>query len=114
VFTLALVLNHGINRKKPHLHISIENQTMLWWAGLRGGMAFALAMKLDEGNTGGEVVEIIMTTTLMLVVVTICCFGGLTAFLIERLKIPFNVPEEDETQAAPAPVVIFHFLQTVT
>ena len=66
--------------------ISPAQQLMLWFSGLRGAIAFALAMKSvhDIGPEGGRVV---FTTTLVIVVVTVWCLGGSTTFMLNRLNL---------------------------
>jgi NhaP-type Na+/H+ or K+/H+ antiporter len=60
-------------------------------AGLRGAIAFALAMQV-----GGVQGPIMVTTTLMLVVITVIVFGGSTTVMLERLRIAVHVTEDDE------------------
>eukprot|EP00116_Pleurobrachia_bachei_P004542 sb/3464804/ len=56
VFPLAGALNLGLRQKIP-----CKFQLMMWWAGLRGAIAFALAAEYSEG----EPRRIILTTTLV-------------------------------------------------
>jgi hypothetical protein len=59
---------------------------MLWWAGLRGAIAFALSFDV-EGEAGGA----IRTTVLVVCVISIITLGGSTNFALERLKIRTGV-----------------------
>ena len=52
-------------------------------AGLRGAIAFALAIR----NTETEIRQLIFTTTLMIVIVTVFINGGLSTLALQVLKI---------------------------
>jgi NhaP-type Na+/H+ or K+/H+ antiporter len=56
---------------------------MLIFSGLRGAMAFALAMR----NTSTHAKKILMSTTLGVVLITVFVFGGTTMTLLKRLRI---------------------------
>ena len=68
-----------------------SHQVMLFWAGLRGAVAFALT----AGLTGPHV-PAIRTTILVVVVLSVIIFGGMTSRMLEILKITIGV-EEDES-----------------
>ncbi|CAG8467744.1 7493_t:CDS:1 [Paraglomus brasilianum] len=68
-----------------------SHQVMLFWAGLRGAVAFALT----AGLTGPHV-PAIRTTILVVVVLSVIIFGGMTSRMLEILKISVGV-EEDES-----------------
>ena len=75
---------------------------MLWWAGLRGAVAFALAMQ----NTATEAHQTILTTTLVIVLVTVIVFGGSTEFALKKFKIPSSTsaleqPVQDDANNQP-------------
>ena len=53
------------------------------FAGLRGAIAFALAIR----NTETEIRQLIFTTTLMIVIVTVFINGGLSTLALQVLKI---------------------------
>ncbi|XP_023324392.1 sodium/hydrogen exchanger 9 isoform X2 [Eurytemora carolleeae] len=91
IYPLSLLLNLG--RSKP---IPCKYQHMMWFSGLRGALAFALAIK----NTVSEARQIILTTTSLIAIVTVIFCGGLTPPLLGLLKIPIGVvdPGSDETQ----------------
>ena len=63
--------------------IQPRTQIVLWWSGLRGAMAFALAVQLDN--------PIILTTTLWIVILTVACMGGSTLWLLEKLHVPTGI-----------------------
>eukprot|EP00741_Cyanophora_paradoxa_P007020 tig00001067_g6792.t1 len=62
-------------------------QFMVWFSGLRGGVAFGVAMDLPEG----PVKQALITTTLMIVLLTIAVMGGSTMPLLKRLKLNVRV-----------------------
>lgn len=68
-----------------------NHQVMLWWAGLRGAIAFALSMDMSTPNANE-----IRGTTLFVVVMSLFIFGGTSAWAIEKLKIRCGV-SIDET-----------------
>ncbi|ORZ36685.1 Sodium/hydrogen exchanger family-domain-containing protein [Catenaria anguillulae PL171] len=49
-----------------------NHQIMLWWAGLRGAVSFALALELKPG----PVAALVQSTTLVIVLATVVIFGG--------------------------------------
>ncbi|KAL2912046.1 monovalent cation:H+ antiporter, CPA1 (nhx1) [Polyrhizophydium stewartii] len=79
----------------PAPKIPRNHQLMLWWAGLRGAIAFALAFNV-EGAAGPA----IRTTTLAVCVVSIVVLGGTTHLALERLHIRTGV----STRRGPAGV----------
>lgn len=58
---------------------------MLMFAGLRGAIAFALAIRNTQDNER----QLIFTTTLCIVMVTVLFCGGLTTLVLQCLKIPY-------------------------
>jgi len=77
VFPLSFLMN----RFKKH-KISWQMQVAIWFAGLRGAMAFSLAMQTESPNAA-----YIHTTTLVLVHITLFVFGCGTLPLLKYLKI---------------------------
>ena len=59
-----------------------NHQLMLWWAGLRGAIAFALSFDVE-----GKAAPAIRTTTLVVCVVSIMILGGTTHFALSYLNI---------------------------
>jgi sodium/hydrogen exchanger-like protein 6/7 len=60
-----------------------NHQVMLWWAGLRGAIAFALSVEVK-----GPASMPIRTTTLVVCVFTIVILGGTTKFMLDYLDVP--------------------------
>jgi sodium/hydrogen exchanger-like protein 6/7 len=58
-------------------------QHMMFFSGLRGAMAFALAIR----NTSTKARQLILTTTSIIVIVTVIFCGGLTNKMLTWLKI---------------------------
>ncbi|KAI8811969.1 Sodium/hydrogen exchanger family-domain-containing protein [Cladochytrium replicatum] len=103
IFTLGLImaaryvsvvpLSHMINWINTRIYQRDEvlprnHQLMLWWAGLRGAIAFALAFEV-----GGESGNAIRSTTLVVCVVTIILLGGTTHQALMTLNIRTGVGE---------------------
>ncbi len=78
IYILSFFLNLGRAKK-----ISFRFQHMLVFAGLRGAIAFALAIR----NTESADRQLIFTTTLCIVMVTVFVCGGLTTLVLQCLKI---------------------------
>ncbi|KAI9300562.1 Sodium/hydrogen exchanger family-domain-containing protein [Cunninghamella echinulata] len=69
-----------------------SHQLMLFWAGLRGAVAFALASSLT-----GESGSAMRTTILAVVVLTVLIFGGTTNRMLQVLEIKTGVTEPDDS-----------------
>ncbi|KAL9894818.1 sodium/hydrogen exchanger 7-like isoform 1-T1 [Glossina fuscipes fuscipes] len=65
---------------------------MLFFAGLRGAMSFALAIR----NTLSEARQTMLTATSLIVIFTVIIQGGAANLLLNWLKIPVGVDEETE------------------
>ena len=65
---------------------------MLWFAGLRGAMAFALAMR----NTVTEVRQLFFTTTCVVTISTVIFNGGLTIPILTFLEVSTSVGSGSE------------------
>ena len=78
MYLLSFLLNLGRAKK-----ISFRFQHMLVFAGLRGAIAFALAIR----NTQSEERQLIFTTTLCIVMVTVLFCGGFTTLALQCLRI---------------------------
>ncbi|CDP04566.1 unnamed protein product [Coffea canephora] len=83
VFGCAYLINlvRPTNRKIP-----LKHQKALWYSGLRGAMAFALALQsvhdLPEGHG-----QTIFTATTAIVVLTVLLIGGSTGTMLEALEV---------------------------
>lgn len=79
VYPLAWVINIGRKPKMPS-----NFQHMLFFAGLRGAMSFALAIR----NTVSDARQIMLTCTSLIVITTVIFQGGAANFFLSWLKIP--------------------------
>lgn len=100
-------------------HLPRNYQLMLFWAGLRGAVGFALSAGIEGENTYA-----LQTSVLVAVVMSVIVFGGTTAQMLEILQIDTGV-EDDEAEHAldddaametgllagrgrPSPPVLYH------
>jgi sodium/hydrogen exchanger-like protein 6/7 len=63
-------------------YIKFDEQVIMWWAGLRGAISFALSMDMSS-----KAYHELGTTVLVVVVLSIIILGGSTSALIKRMKI---------------------------
>ncbi|KAI8381054.1 sodium/hydrogen exchanger 3 [Radiomyces spectabilis] len=91
VAPLSLLINwisRAFRRPEP---LPRSHQVMLFWSGLRGAVAFALA----SGITG-ESASAMRITILAVVVLTVLIFGGTTNRMLQVLEIRTGVTEMDD------------------
>ncbi|KAI8918566.1 Cation/H+ exchanger, partial [Powellomyces hirtus] len=89
VIPLARLINFvsaKIHRTAGREEIPRNHQLMLWWAGLRGAIAFALSFEVK-----GETAKVIQTTTLIICIITVILLGGTTNMALQRLEIKTGV-----------------------
>ncbi|CAN1336354.1 Sodium/hydrogen exchanger 6 [Linum perenne] len=83
VFSCAYLVNLS---RPANRQIPITHQKALWYSGLRGAMAFALALQsvheLPEGHG-----QTIFTATTAIVVLTVLLIGGSTGTMLEALQV---------------------------
>ncbi|GIY90293.1 hypothetical protein CDAR_416804 [Caerostris darwini] len=87
IYPLSLLLNLGRHNKIP-----LSFQHVLFFSGLRGAMAFALAIR----NTLSDQRHLMLTTTSIIAIVTVIVCGGLSTQLLAWLGIPVGVEEDHE------------------
>lgn len=85
VYPLSFVLNRTL--PEP---ITPNQQHMLWFSGLRGAVAFALASSFP-----GKHRDHILATTMVIVLFTVFFMGGGTVKTLDRFKINRLTPEEE-------------------
>uniref|UniRef100_A0A804QAB3 Cation/H+ exchanger transmembrane domain-containing protein n=1 Tax=Zea mays TaxID=4577 RepID=A0A804QAB3_MAIZE len=83
VFSCAYILNLA---RPPHCQIPRQYQQALWYSGLRGAMAFALALQSVHDLPDGHG-ETIFTATTSIVVLTVLLIGGSTGTMLEALQV---------------------------
>eukprot|EP01080_Neovahlkampfia_damariscottae_P012513 gene12513-6261_t len=79
IFPLTAIVNLFLTEK-----IDFKTQLFLWWSGLRGAIAVALAIDLRKEETVGGV---LFTTTIAVVMLTNIVLGGATVPLLKIFKI---------------------------
>lgn len=94
IYPLSFILNLG---RKPKIPANFQH--ILFFAGLRGAMSFALAIR----NTVSDARQAMLTTTSLIVIVTVIVQGGSTMQLLNWFKIPVGV--EEELEALPEPKI---------
>ncbi len=92
IYPISFLLNLGRKTK-----ITWNLQHMLFLSGLRGAIAFALAIR----NTLSEARQMIFTATLVIVMVTVVLCGGGTMTLLTWLGIPLGVDSDEDENKTP-------------
>lgn len=95
VFPLAAALNVG--RKRP---IPLKHQGVMFLSGLRGAVAFALALEVPRKL--GDLRDIFITTTLVQVFITILLFGGATYPLLNYFRLTHSAAEIERRRSTVA------------
>lgn len=88
VFPLAFLVN-----RCRQVQISMKNQFIMWFSGMRGAVAFALALHISIENELTK--RMLLTTTLFILLFTIIFLGGSTLPLMKVLDEVF--PERSQT-----------------
>jgi len=79
--------------KEECQYLSCSHLTMMWHAGLRGGIAMALCLQVrTEDRLEKEILE---EATFMIIVAFLLLFGGSTKAFLDLFKIPVGVPDEE-------------------
>ena len=92
IFPLSWIANRC--RRDPRTYIPFRMQCVLWFAGLRGAIAFALAM-----NMPGRHREVYATTTLFICIFTTVVCGGLTDRMLTRFGMKTNLRDMETSFA---------------
>jgi sodium/hydrogen exchanger 3 len=93
IYPLSFILNKFIKQK-----IGPKKQFTMWFSGLRGAIAFVLALQASEDfkdQHGGE----ILTTTIVIIFFTVLVFGGYIWPVLEKLEL--RQPQEDKAHVDP-------------
>lgn len=93
IYPLSFLLNLGRRQKIPW-----NFQHMMMFAGLRGAIAFALAIR----NTESQPKQMMFTTTLLLVFFTVWVFGGGTTTMLTWLQIRVGVDLDEDLKEGPS------------
>ncbi|XP_042529295.1 sodium/hydrogen exchanger 9-like, partial [Dipodomys spectabilis] len=93
IYPLSFLLNLGRKDKIPW-----NFQHMMMFSGLRGAIAFALAIR----NTESQPKQMMFTTALLLVFFTVWVFGGGTTPMLTWLRIRVGVDLEEDQKPEPS------------
>nr|XP_004663684.1 sodium/hydrogen exchanger 9 [Jaculus jaculus] len=93
IYPLSFLLNLGRKQKVPW-----NFQHMMMFSGLRGAIAFALAIR----NTESQPKQMMFTTTLLLVFFTVWVFGGGTTPMLTWLQIRVGVDLDEYVKEDPS------------
>jgi monovalent cation:H+ antiporter, CPA1 family len=112
--TLAIYLLSGLSNFLVKSEISLRDQTIVWWCGLRGSVAIALALSVPALLPGRE--EII-ATVFGVVLFTLLVQGLTSKFLLEKLQVLGDQPLRQKYSEAIARQVALnrvlqHLIQT--
>eukprot|EP01025_Chloroclados_australasicus_P016389 TRINITY_DN1819_c0_g1_i1.p1 TRINITY_DN1819_c0_g1~~TRINITY_DN1819_c0_g1_i1.p1 ORF type:complete len:621 (-),score=71.82 TRINITY_DN1819_c0_g1_i1:831-2606(-) len=82
--------------RPPTMRISSNMSFMMWFAGLRGAIAFALSLESSE-DMDAEPASVIKTTTFFICLLTVLINGGGTEFMLKKLDLfkSYNAFEEE-------------------
>ena len=86
IFPLTWVVNRFRSEKIPY-----NFAVMMWWSGLRGAVALALAVDMPSRHR-----FMMVSTTCVLVTFTVLVYGGSTLRMLRALKIRTGVHEDDD------------------
>ncbi|KAL5262251.1 hypothetical protein ACHWQZ_G007842 [Mnemiopsis leidyi] len=86
IFPISVI----VNKFREH-QIDFKKQFVMWFSGLRGAIAFSLALHLPFPN---EKRRVIVSTTLVIVLFSILFFGGSTMPLMKLLQ---NIDSDDKS-----------------
>jgi len=102
---LACLIGRGLNtfglsalvNIKRKTKLSCKFQFVVWFAGLRGAIAFALALTMpDDGGRWNR--DAIVTTTLVVVIFTTVVIGGLTEPVLKKLQVSHDDGSSDKSE----------------
>jgi len=85
-------LSFCVNTTRPRKHkVNCNAQIMLWFSGLRGAIAFTLALDVPTASKAA-----IFSTTVIIVLFTVLIFGGLTIPVLNCLRIKMGEKVEKD------------------
>jgi len=92
IYPLTYILNKFIKNK-----IGPRKQFTMWFSGLRGAIAFVLALQASEDfSAPGQNGNTILTTCIMVIFFTVFVFGGYIWPVLEKLELRQPISEEEE------------------
>lgn len=93
IFPLSFLANTCRKKKIP-----IKMQVVMWFAGLRGAIAFALSQNMPREHRG-----VYVSTTLLIVIFTTIICGGLTEPMLSQMGM--RTGKNDDSSVADSPIV---------
>eukprot|EP01043_Picozoa_sp_COSAG02_P041276 COSAG02_NODE_3408_length_6792_cov_2.887345_1_plen_797_part_00 len=103
VFPLSAILNWRKSCKADRpseqvQRVPFNSQVVLWFAGLRGPIAYALAKMWREQSDDPAFHQIVSTTMLVVVATTFLCGGSFAAVLecLDMEEVPYQQPEDGD------------------
>ncbi|KFP66572.1 Sodium/hydrogen exchanger 9, partial [Cariama cristata] len=93
IYPLSFLLNLGRKQKIPR-----NFQHMMMFSGLRGAIAFALAIR----DTESQLKQMMFTTALLIVFFTVWVFGGGTTPMLTWLQIRVGIDPDEDLKAEAA------------
>jgi NhaP-type Na+/H+ or K+/H+ antiporter len=76
-------LTYLVNRGRKENPITMNQQHMIWYSGLRGAVAFALAKSFP-----GEKQNVVIATSMIIILLSIFVMGGGTVAMLKMCDIP--------------------------
>ena len=95
IYPLTFLINRWRRREE---RVPFNQQHMLFFSGLRGGIAFALAIQANEDLGEDNDGRLILDCTLVIVLFTVWVNGGLTPRMLRLFKVKFGGIEEDDLE----------------
>ena len=95
IFPGSILLNMSKARRNSPLAITANTQYLLWFCGLRGAVAFALAVKAQRDL--GEQGHVMFDVTLFIVAFTIVIQGGMTRWFLDKYLEKSTSSDESST-----------------
>ncbi|KAL7692986.1 putative cation/H+ exchanger, na+/H+ exchanger, isoform 8, cation/H+ exchanger, CPA1 family [Plasmopara halstedii] len=89
-FCAVYPLSYLLNLRKNAAKITLNQQHVIWYGGMRGAVAFALSKSFP-----GEKRPEIVATTLIVVLLSIIIMGGGTVAVLDKCRIPRLTAEEE-------------------
>lgn len=101
VLVVGLGTLANLFRRGSELHtFSAADMAVMWFAGLRGAVAYAAASVFPDTNGNTRVVKCV---TMVIVMTTVFLLGGLTETVVKALRVPTNVTLRRSSAQAAGP-----------
>ena len=94
---VTFVITYFVNVKRTKSKIPFKNQIMMIHSGLRGVIAYLLAVNFPSHNQ-----PVVISVTMWIVILTVFLFGCTTYDMIHLLKIPINCSYDVGNQTSAA------------